>query len=323
VLALQGYIPATLGKFRETLKDRVTEPNIDIGWHCRHPYDCDAIDYCWKQQRNIPDYSVFDIFSLTKKNAKSMRLYQEGITAVEDIPEDMKLTENQQFYVDIWKDQKGIINKSVIRDLLNSISYPIYHFDFETLNPAIPEFSGMCSYEKYPFQYSLHIEHEDGILEHKEFLATPGQDPREEVAKRMVADIPKDACLTAFNISFEQGVIKKLAELYPAYGDHLMNLHGNFIDLQTPFKNRDYYLPEMKGKYGLKVVLPTVVPEMKHAYGDLDMIDKGDDAMRIFVKLGELSDLDEISKTKTALLEYCKLDTYAMVKILEKLKWLA
>jgi len=42
--------------------------------------------------------------------------------------------------------------------------------------------------------------------------------------------------------------------------------------------------------------------------------------MRMFVQLGEAIDIDEIIKTKTALLEYCKLDTYAMVRILEKLK---
>jgi hypothetical protein len=42
--------------------------------------------------------------------------------------------------------------------------------------------------------------------------------------------------------------------------------------------------------------------------------------MRIFIKLGEATDIDEIAKTKTALLEYCKLDTYAMVKILDELK---
>jgi hypothetical protein len=101
-----------------------------------------------------------------------------------------------------------------------------------------------------------------------------------------------------------------------------MNIHDNFIDLATPFQKGDYWMPEMKGRYSLKVVLPTIVPEMKDAYNDLDGVHNGDDAMRMFVKLGESTDLDEIVKTKTALLEYCKLDTYAMVKILEKLRQL-
>jgi hypothetical protein len=297
----------------------VNEPNIDIGRHCKKPYPCDAIDYCWKQQRSIPEYSVFNIFQMNK-NPKSVQLYKDGIVAVEDIPDDMKLTDNQQAKVDVWKAQKGVINKEAIKGLVDSISYPIYHFDFETLGPAIPEFKGMKPYGKYPFQYSLHIEQEDGALEHKEYLATPGQDPREAIAKRMVEDIPKDACVMAFNVGFEKGIIRTLADNYPVYADHLMNIHNNFIDLATPFQKGDYWMPEMKGRYSLKVVLPTIVPEMKDAYNDLDGVHNGDDAMRMFVKLGESTDLDEIIKTKTALLEYCKLDTYAMVKILENLK---
>jgi len=321
VLVLQGDIPTTLGKFRETLTDRVNEPNIDIGWHCRHPYDCDAMDYCWKQQRNIPEYSVFNIFQLNK-NAKSVQLYKDGIVAIEDIPDTMKLTDIQQHKVDVWKAQRPVINKDAIRSFIDSISYPIYHFDFETLGPAIPKFEGMKPYGKYPFQYSLHIEQEDGSLEHKEYLATPGQDPRESIVERMIEDIPKDACVMAFNISFEKGIIRTLSDNYPVYADHLMNIHDNFIDLATPFQNGDYWMPEMQGHYGLKYALPAIAPEMKDAYNDLDGVHNGNDAMSMFVKLGESTDLDEISKAKTALLEYCKLDTYAMVKILEKLRQL-
>jgi hypothetical protein len=78
----------------------------------------------------------------------------------------------------------------------------------------------------------------------------------------------------------------------------------------------------MKGHYGLKYVLPAIVPEMKDAYHDLDGVHNGGDAMRMFVKLGKATDIAEIARIKTALLEYCKLDTYAMVKILKKLKQL-
>ena len=319
VLTLQGDIPATLGKFRDMLTDGLNEPDIDIGWHCKQPYKCDAMNYCWKQQRSIPEYSVFNVFSLTKKS-KALGLYQEGIVNIEDIPDDMKLTDNQQYKVDVWKAQKGVINKDAIKGFIGSISYPIYHFDFETLGPAIPSFKGMGPYEKYPFQYSLHIEQEDGSLEHKEYLATPGQDPREVISKRMVEDIPKDACVMAFNISFEKSIIRTLADNYPVYADHLMNIHDNFIDLAMPFKNGDYWMPSMQSHYGLKYALPATVPEMKKAYGDLDGVQNGEDAMRMFVQLGEATDVDEIAKTKSALLEYCKLDTFAMVKILEKLK---
>jgi len=84
-----------------------------------------------------------------------------------------------------------------------------------------------------------------------------------------------------------------------------------------PFQKKWYYTPEMKGSYSIKYVLPALVPEL--SYQDLE-IKEGGTASSIFAKmvLGEFQ--GDIDKTKMDLLEYCKLDTYAMVKILEKLK---
>ena len=319
VLELNHSIPKNIERFREALKDLKNEPKIDIGYHCHNPYDCDAEDYCWREQRQIPEYSVFDIFPFNK-TAKSLQLYREGITAIEDIPDNFKLSPTQEIKVDIWKYQKNIVNKEAIKNFVDSLRYPIYHFDFETLNPAIPKFEGLSSYEKYPFQYSIHIEHEDGTLEHKEYLAEPDKDPREQIARKITEDIPKDSFVMAYNISFEKSVIKKLANQFPVYSDHLMSLYDNFIDLQTPFKNRDYLTPEMRGKSGLKTILPILVPEMDKAYKDLDMVHEGGEAMDIYKKLADTKDLEMLSRYKSALIEYCKLDTLAMVKILQKLK---
>ena len=314
VLALQADIPATLSKFKAMLTDQ-NEPNIEIGVQCKK--NCSALDYCWKQQRNIPEYSVFNIFQMPK----SVQLYKEGIVAVEDIPDDMALlTERQKSKVERWKSHKTVVDKEAIKNFVRSISYPIYHFDFETMGPAIPEFKGVKPYGKYPFQYSLHIEQEDGSLEHKEYLATPGKDPREEIAKRMVEDMPRDACVMAYNISFEKSIIRTLADNCPVYADHLMNIHDNFIDLALPFQKGYYWKPEMQGHYGLKYVLPAIVPEMKDAYPNLDGVHNGGDAMRMFTELGRATNPNEIVKIKTALLEYCKLDTYAMVMILRSLR---
>jgi hypothetical protein len=99
-----------------------------------------------------------------------------------------------------------------------------------------------------------------------------------------------------------------------------MNIHDNFIDLALPFQKGYYWIPEMQGHYGLKYVLPAIVTEMKDAYPNLDGVHNGGDAMRMFAELGRATDPHEIIKIKTALLEYCKLDTYAMVMILRSLK---
>ena len=52
-------------------------------------------------------------------------------------------------------------------------------------------------------------------------------DPRRKLAESLVKDIPLDVCTLAYNMKFEKGVIKRLAELYPDLANHLMNIHDN------------------------------------------------------------------------------------------------
>ena len=99
-----------------------------------------------------------------------------------------------------------------------------------------------------------------------------------------------------------------------------MSIHDNIKDLMIPFQNKDYYSPKMKGSYSIKNVLPALVPQMEKAYKDLNLIHNGGEAMQVFVNLSEIEDEKQKEEYRKALLEYCKLDTLAMVKILEKLK---
>jgi len=73
-----------------------------------------------------------------------------------------------------------------------------------------------------PFQYSLHIEQKDGSLTHKEFLAQEGIDPRYELAKKLIEDIPTDVTVLAYNMGFEKGVIRKLAAMFSEFVRYLL-----------------------------------------------------------------------------------------------------
>jgi hypothetical protein len=212
------------------------------------------------------------------------------------------------------------IDKPAIQAFLDTLTYPLYHFDFETFQQPIPEFKGISSYQQIPFQYSLHIEHKDKPTEHKEFLGIEGSDPRQALVKQLIADIPLNVTTLAFNASFEQMVLKGLAKQFPQYKDHLLNISNNIVDLATPFQKKHYYLPEMKGKYSIKIVLPLLVPEMEKAYKDLDLIHNGSEAMQAFPMLGKMKDKKQVKRYRDSLLAYCKLDTLAMVRILDILK---
>ena len=74
----------------------------------------------------------------------------------------------------------------------------------------------------------------------------------------------------------------------------------------------------MQGSYSIKYVLPALVPEFESAYKDLNLIHHGGEAMQAYAAIAFMNETQR-DAYKKALLEYCKLDTLAMVKVLEKL----
>jgi len=316
VLELQNDIPIHLHRFHQCLADTEHEPDIDIGPHCKKPYPCDALDYCWKTQRKMPDYSVFNVFNMGKK---PVRLYKRGIVHIEDIPDAEISTENQKFVVDAWLNKRVMINHDEIRNFLNGLTYPIYHLDFETFQNAVPQFESQRPYQQICFQYSLHIEHLDKETEHKEFLGKEGTDPREALIKRLIEDIPSGVTVLVFNESFEKTRIKELAKDYPQYAERLLMINRQIVDLAEPFQKKYYYDYRLQGKYSIKLVMPLLAPEMADAYKKLSLVNNGGDAMNTFPRLIDMAEAERLEYRK-ALLKYCELDTFSMVKVLAKLK---
>ena len=317
VLALQENIPTVLSEFNAYLDDKEHEPNIDIGKHCKKPYECDAKEYCWKTQRGIPSYSVFNIFNLGSK--KQVELYEKGIVNIADVPDDFAMTANQAEAVKNYKSGETHIHVKPIKEFCESLNYELYYLDFETYQQAVPLYKGISPYQQIPFQYSLHVEHEDGTLAHYEFLAKIGADPRRALAEQLVHDIPLHVNTLAYNMSFEKGVIKKLAEQFEDLSQRLMDIHDNMKDLMVPFQKKHYVSPSMQGSYSIKYVLPALVPEFEKAYKELEGIQNGSQAMRAFASL-HVKSLKEQEVVRKQLLAYCELDTLAMVKILDILK---
>lgn len=288
-------------------------PEIDIGPHCSDPYDCDFGEHCWS---HVPCPSVFDLYRLN--GSKKFELYYKGIVKFEDISKDFLLTETQDVQIRAELSGSEYIDRPGIREFLNTITYPLYFLDFETFNPGVPLFDGLRPYERNPFQYSVHfLEAKNGELKHKEFLAEEGKDPRKTLAERLVTDIPKDACVLAYSAGFEKGVISVLADQFPEHKERLMNIHQNIKDLIVPFRKRYWYKKEMNGSFSIKSVLPALIPDM--SYENLDIGDGGQ-ASSTYATLHLVEDVKERNKIRENLLEYCKMDTLAMVTILKKLQ---
>ncbi len=133
-------------------------------------------------------------------------------------------------------------------------------------------------------------------------------------------DIPKGACSLAYNMSFEKTVIRWLAEMYPDLADRLMDIHDNLHDLMVPFREQSYYSTAMQGSYSIKYVLPALYPDDPELdYHNLDGVHNGGEASAAFAEMSSYPP-EKRELLRASLLKYCELDTYAMVKVLRRLR---
>ena len=291
------------------------EPLKQIGTHCFNPYSCAFWKYCTK---DLPTPNIFDISGMFK--SKKFEKYFEGKISFEDLlNEDINPKYLEQIDFEL-NDRKPKINKEAIKDLLNSLKYPLYFIDYESCQYAIPEIVGTKPYQQIPFQYSLHvIEKEGAPIMHKEFLAeVDDENLIRTFAESMIKDMPENGSVIIYNKTFESTRNKEIGEMYPDLKDEMERFNNNMVDLMIPFRNRDYYTKEMQGSYSIKYVLPALYPDNPELdYKELSLIHKGDEASNAFLSLKNKSP-EEQKIIREALLEYCKLDTLAMVKIWEK-----
>jgi hypothetical protein len=292
----QSAIPSEIARMRKVLAAGL--PAIDIGPQCTNPYECDFIGYCW---RHIPEHSVFD---LKGRGVDKWALYRKGIVRMNDVPLEA-LNSVQRMQAEFHRNRGEHVEPDAIRDFLEGLHYPICFLDFETYDSPIPPFDGTRPYQQVPFLYSLHRQDSpDGLLRHSEFLAPPGIDPRDELSERLLADIPEEACVLAYNRTFEARVLKDL----------------EMLDLMVPFRRRDIYHWRMDGSYSLKNVLPVLVPELTY---EGMAIQEGKEASLAYLALDKIESDKERRKAEEDLRAYCRQDTLGMVNILEKMRELS
>ncbi len=314
----ESLIPETLSQAERFLFSE-EEPQTDLFEGCRYPYPCGFWKYC---TRELPDPSVFNLYRFPFK--KKLEYYYQGLVRYEDIlgkscVKNEKQLRQMEYYL---YDRGTYVDREHIREFLETLSYPLYFLDFETMMPAIPKYIGTHPYQQIPFQYSLHyIENKGGELKHKEFLAEAGEDPRRPLAEQLCKDIPENVCVTAYNKSFECGRIKELAAAFPNLADHLLNIESNIVDLLVPFQSGWYYNRDMGGSFSIKSVLPALFPDDPELdYHALEGVHHGGEAMTLFPKLANMPP-EEQAVARKNLLAYCRLDTLAMVKVWEKLQY--
>ena len=85
----------------------------------------------------------------------------------------------------------------------------------------------------------------------------------------------------------------------------------------VPFRDKSIYHWKLNGSYSLKDVLPALIDG--YSYENLS-INSGDMASAAWVRMIQESDTCERERIYKELLEYCHLDTWAMVLILKEME---
>lgn len=278
---------------------------------CLKPKVCPCKKLC---HPNLPDNPIYNLPRLHKKKARQLKT--QGIIAMKDIPAGFPLSDNQQLHLDVIKVGEDYLDSVAVKDELNKMKYPLYFLDYETYNPGIPMYDGYRPYQQIVFQFSLHIIRDnDQPLEHYECLVTDAKDPALKLVEELSKKIGDSGSVIVWNKAFEAGRNKEMAALYPEYAEFLGSINDRMFDLAVIFQKGYYVHPDFFGSYSIKKVLPVLAPEI--SYEGLP-IPEGTQAMLAWAKImeGEFSN-DEIEQTKEDLLKYCKLDTFAMVRIWE------
>ncbi len=295
-------------KSLEVLK-RDTVPDHIISQQCNKPYPCALKNECWGE---LPKYNILQLTNWRLY----WKLFAERIEEIKDIPEGTKLVAKDEVVKEAVEANKPYISKEHIKHFLNTLKYPLYHFDFETIDTAVPLFDKSKPYQKIAFQYSLHIEQEDGSTEHREFLAEGSDDPRPALLNQLKEDLQGEGSIVTYNQSFEISVLNKMAEDFPEHKEWIDIAVSRILDLATPFRAFHYYNPEQKGSYSIKKILPAITGK---SYSELE-INNGGDASMLFFYSHIKQELENKEEIRTNLYKYCGLDTEGMVWIIQKLK---
>lgn len=286
-----------------------TKPDVSVGAHCSSPYDCQFIKQCW------PNDTKYPLTGLGGDKKKLAEWANAGIKDIRDVPPDEISSETHKRIHSITLSEKPEITEQA-KIKLNSLPYPRYYLDFESIAPAIPIWFGFRPYQAVPIQYSCHIQHNSGhdSLEHIEFLELEDMPPLDKLADQLISDLGDEGPVFMYS-GYEKKMIQTLIDIFPDKSNSLVAIIDRLVDL-LPIVKSAYYHPDMLGSWSIKKVLPTINTEFD--YAKLEGIQEDFVASEGFIEaIKSETSPDRKKELESQLKKYCKFDTEAMVELVK------
>lgn len=255
-----------------------------------------GFDECWNEKvgTKVSEPFVFDVWNFRKSESliEDGKFLMSEIEEVDIGPESdekpgLSVSERQWLQVQLFKsgEKKPKIETRELSAEISSWKFPLNFIDFETATVAIPFNKGRRPYEQIAFQFSHHVAHADGTIEHKgQYLNDKrGEFPNFHFVRALKAQLEKDNG-TIFRYAHHENTV--LCQIYTQLKEsgepdkkELMDWIKSvttstdstgeewespraMVDMWALVK-RFYYHPFMKGSNSLKQVLPAILKESK------------------------------------------------------------
>jgi len=317
VSAELGFVAAEIEKALAVLESS-TMPDLSPR-HCGKIDDGSLANWLpiFRSLKSVPEKSIYDLPAVTPQQIGEFE--DNGILAISEIPDDYFLSKKQREAVDVFQSGEIRIDQGKIASFLGGVEYPVYFLDYEGCMDAIPPFEGTRPYQQIVIQWSLHVlRTPGGDLEHYEYIHRSTEPPFEGVSASLQEKLGDTGSVIVWYKNYECGRNKEMQELAPAYADFFASVNDRVVDLMEIFSKKMYVHPEFMGSASIKKVLPAVVPDL--SYKDLN-VQEGQTASRLWTQtvLQNRFSPEEREKILKDLLQYCQLDTLAMVEIYRRM----
>jgi hypothetical protein len=338
--ALQEQIGIDVARLLRVVRSH-EQPVVPEGTSCEKPYGCPYAEVCPVADDPI-EHPIAELPGCRRGKGMHKAVTDEGFTSLLELSESAArrllckagdATVNPPWYY-TWK-ATVTGERIVLPDCsawLGGLQYPILHLDFETIASPLPMVSHTHPFEQVPLQYSLHMERRDGTTEHREFLAdATDPDPRRSLIERLLADLDETGTILRWS-AFETTILTALAK-NPRYEEYRARIELVLARIEDLGKTVNDWVfdKDFHGRWSIKKVYPTLVPggdpDDVHedngtiSYDELDGVARGDEAaMALLEYLRPGTANERRAEIRRQLLQYCELDTWAMVEILRVIR---
>ena len=258
---------------------------------------CSGFNECWKLVHGLTDEELSKQFAFDVWNFRgSQKAIDNGKILLEDLDlSDFNasprqgscgLSNGERQVLQVKKvqdnDKSSFLDIHGLSQEMSKWNYPLHMIDFETCMVAIPFNKGQHPYEQIAFQFSHHIIHEDGTIEHaNEYInSTPGVHPNFDFLRNLKKALGTKGSIFKYS-NHENTVLCQIREQLLKSDEVDKEELVNFIETVTNKKSgskllwegkrnmidlcemvkKYYYSPYTKGSNSIKFVLPAILNE--------------------------------------------------------------